>query len=79
MTAEQMPSKRLSANPEEWDLGTLVQIFHVHQNIFKQDFENELKPVIPLLIQIKDMRNRRVHIVSRTLAISARDAYQTAD
>lgn len=30
LTADKMPSKRLSTNSEEWDLGTLVQIFHVH-------------------------------------------------
>ena len=31
ITAKKMPSKRLSQNTEEWDLGTLVQIFHAHQ------------------------------------------------
>jgi len=79
LTAVQMPSKRLSSNSEEWDLGTLVQIFHVHQEIFKHDFGGSLKQVIPVLMQIKEMRNRRVHNVSRSLPISAREAYATAD
>ena len=79
LTQEQMPGKRLSQNPEQWDLGTLVQIFHVHQDAFKLDFGGEVRQVIPVLMQIKEMRNRRVHNVSRSLPISAREAYQTAD
>jgi len=75
-----MPSKRLATNPEQWDLGTLVQVFHTHSDsLFKHDFGGELRQVIPVLMQIKEMRNRRVHNVSRALPILARDAYQVAD
>ena len=75
-----LPNKRLSANPEEWDLGTLVQIFHANADaVFKHDFGGEVRLVIPVLMQIKDMRNRRVHNVSRQLPILAREAYQIAD
>ena len=71
-----MPAKRLHENPEQWDLGTLVMIFHtLADNMFKHDFGGEVRQVIPVLMQIKEMRNRRVHNVSRALPISAREAY----
>jgi hypothetical protein len=80
LTAAKMQGKNLSRNPEQWDLGTLVAIFHAHSDqLFKHDFGGEVRQVIPVLMQIKEMRNRRVHNVSRTLPISAREAYQTAD
>ena len=75
-----MPNRRIDENPEKWDLGTLVQIFHaLADNIFKHDFGGEVRQVIPVLMQIKEMRNRRVHSVSRALPISAREAYSIAD
>ena len=75
-----MPAKRLHENPEQWDLGTLVMIFHtLADNMFKHDFGGEVRQVIPVLMQIKEMRNRRVHNVSRALPISAREAYSIAD
>ena len=75
-----MPGKRLQTNPEQWDLGTLVMIFHtLADNIFKHDFGGEVRQVIPVLMQIKEMRNRRVHNVSKALLISAREAYSIAD
>ena len=75
-----MPTKRLAENPEQWDLGTLVSVFHTcSDNLFKHDFGGEVRQVIPVLMSIKEMRNRRVHNVSRALPILAREAYQIAD
>ena len=55
-------------------------IFHsLADDLFKRDFGGEVRQVIPVLMQIKEMRNRRVHNVSRSLPISAREAYSIAD
>ena len=75
-----MPQQRLDENTEKWDLGTLSNIFHAQgANVFKHDFGGEVRHVIPLLMQIKEMRNRRVHHVSTTLPIQAKEAYRVAD
>ena len=75
-----MSNRRLDDNPEKWDLGILSSVFHAQaDNVFKHDFGGELKYVIPLMMQIKDMRNRRVHHVSTTLPIQAKEAYRVAD
>jgi hypothetical protein len=62
-----------------WDLGTLVHLFHCHEGSLKDDFGGELRLVFPRLHQIKDMRNRRVHEISRHLPISAREAYNLSE
>ena len=45
-----MKNRKLSPNTEQWDLGTLVQIFHAHEDVFKSDFGGEIRPVIPALM-----------------------------
>ena len=50
-TQQLMPTKRLAPNPEQWDLGTLVQVFHTcSDNLFKHDFGGEVRQVIPVLM-----------------------------
>ena len=79
-TQEKMINKKVSDNPEQWDLGTLASIFHTHaDDVFKNDYGGDLRRVIPIMMQIKDMRNRRVHEVSKNLPIYAREAYVLAD
>ena len=67
---------KLKDNPETWDLGQLVTIFSsasLQENVFKKCFdEKQFKSVIAYLMQIKDIRNRRVHEISESLPISAR-------
>ena len=62
-----------------WDIGILVSLFYAHEPLFKDDFRGGARHVFPRLIQVKDMRNRRVHEISKTLTISAREAYEVAE
>jgi len=62
-----------------WDIGILVQLFHCHEVTLKDDFGGDLRQVFHRLHSIKDMRNRRVHEISRALPISARDTYNLAE
>ena len=79
-TQAKMVNKKVAENPEQWDLGTLTSIFHSHaDDVFKHDFGGDLRRVIPIMMSIKDMRNRRVHEVSKNLPIFAREAYILAD
>ena len=79
-TQAKMINKKVADNPEIWDLGTLTSIFHTHaDDVFKHDFGGDLRRVIPIMMQIKDMRNRRVHEVSKNLPIYAREGYLVAD
>ena len=72
-------SRKIPHNIELWDIGILVSLFYVHEPVFKDDFGGDARHVFPRLIQIKDMRNRRVHEISRTLPISARETYNVAE
>ena len=62
-----------------WDIGILVQLFHCHEVTLKDDFGGDLRQIFHRLHSIKDMRNRRVHEISRALPISARDTYNLAE
>ena len=62
-----------------WDIGILVQLFHCHEVTLKDDFGGDLRQIFHRLHHIKDMRNRRVHEISRALPISARDTYNLAE
>ena len=72
--------RKVSDNPEAWDLGTLIIIFTEYkETIFQPDFGDSIQRVLPVLYAVKDMRNRRVHEISRKFPIYAREAYALSD
>ena len=72
--------RKISDNPEAWDLGALMQIFTEYKDtLFAADFGDNIQRVLPVLFAIKDMRNRRAHEISRRFPIFAREAYSLSD
>ena len=72
--------RKISENPEAWDLGALIIIFTEYkETLFAADFGDHIQRVLPILYAIKDMRNRRVHEISRRFPIFAREAYSLSD
>lgn len=79
-TREELKNPKLFPDTEKWDLGTLISVFHAYkEKVFQADFGGDLRSIIPILMQVKDMRNRRVHEISKHLPIFARQAYKLAD
>ena len=72
--------RKISENPEAWDLGALITIFTEYKDtLFKPDFGDHIQRVLPVLYAIREMRNRRAHEISRKFPIFAREAYSLAD
>ena len=75
-----MNNPKLPTDAEKWDLANLISIFHAFkEKLFAADFGGDLRSIIPILMQVKDMRNRRAHEISKHLPIFARQAYKLAD
>ena len=73
-------SRKVSKNSEDWDLGILFSMYHKYSSsIYSKDFGGETRFVIPILSQIKELRNRRVHQVSKLIPFTAREAYKISD
>ena len=70
---------KLPLHSDRWDLVDLVSIFHKKEDLFRHDFECEFRHVIPMLMQIKEMRSRRIHVKKPTLQILAREAHKIAE
>jgi hypothetical protein len=45
-----MKQRKVSTNAEQWDLGTLVGLFHAFEEVVKPDFGGTLSGVIPKLM-----------------------------
>lgn len=72
--------RKISDNPEAWDLSALITIFTEYKDtIFKSDFGDHIQRVLPVLYSVKEMRNRRAHEISRRFPIFAREAYNLSD